>query len=108
MDLITVLAFGVAVVGAFILRVVFLRWQGQRAAKRIIMQFGDAGAITPARACRPDSLGIPLRSPFIGLRDHRPAALNGLIQAGALLGTEDGRYYLSAEAYRFYNIHRGR
>ena len=106
MDLLAILVLLVALVGVFILRIMFLGWQGRRVAKKIIMRFGEAGAITAERARRPEDIGIPLRGPIIGLRDHRPVVLRELIRVGDLLGTEDGRYYLSEEAYRFYNTHR--
>ena len=108
MDLLALLLLVVAAAGVFVLRIVFLGWQGKRVAKRIIIRFGDAGAITPERARKPEELGIPLRGPIIGLRDHRPIVLRELIRVGDLVAAEDGRYYLSPEAYRFYNIHRAR
>jgi hypothetical protein len=106
LDLLTILLFVVLVFGTFILRIVLLGWHGRRIAKKIIIQFGDAGAIIPERARSLEEVGLRLRSPSIGLRDHRRAVLQQFIGSGILLSTEDGRYYLSPEAYQFYNVHR--
>lgn len=103
MDAVAILTIVLFMVLSFVVRIMLTRWMYQRTARRIITRFAESGAIVEARARTLEELDLSLRRRAIGFRDYRPAVLAELQRSGALIPTEDGRYYLSAEAYQFYN-----
>ena len=80
------------VAAVFILSRYFMAWMMQRAAKRIILDLRNKGAVDVTSAVvLPYAKRELLR---IGLRDYRPKALVGLVNAGVVGHTEDGRFFL--------------
>lgn len=96
-------------VGALILMlflsVLLTRWRLDRASKGVIGTFVERGAIGPGKALPADHLGMGRRG-YSFLRDYRRIAFNGLLQGGAVGQTEDGKYYLTDEAYQGYMSRR--
>jgi hypothetical protein len=79
-------------VAAILLTRQFHAWKLKRAYLAIIEDLKSQGAHTPETAI---DLPYARRSPLrFGLRDHRPAALKGLISENFVGITEDGRYYI--------------
>ena len=77
---------------AIVLTRQFHAWKIKRAYLNIIEDLKSKGAQTPETAINlPYAQRHPLR---LGLRDHRPVALKGLIAENIIGLTEDGRYYL--------------
>jgi len=83
----------VLVLGAAILLTrQFHAWKLKRAYLTIIEDLKSQGAHTPATAV---DLPYARRSPLkLGVRDHRPTAMKGLVAENFVGITEDGRYYL--------------
>ena len=76
----------------FILTRIGVVRQMKRAATLIIQDLERLGAFDSYSAAE-----LPYGRPNyfrIGLRDYRPKALDSLIQAGVVVRTESGRYYL--------------
>lgn len=84
---------GILVLGAaIILTRQFHAWKIKRAYLTIIEDLKSQGAHTPETAI---DLPYAHRSPLrIGVRDHRPTAIKGLISENVVAVTEDGRYYI--------------
>jgi hypothetical protein len=77
---------------AIILTRQYHAWKIKQAYLIIIEDLKSKGALTPDTAINlPYAQRHALR---IGLRDHRPMALKGLITENIVGITEDGRYYL--------------
>ena len=77
---------------AIVLTRQFHAWKIKRAYLTIIEDLKSKGARTPETAINlPYARRHALR---IGLRDHRPVALKGLIAENIVGLTEDGRYYI--------------
>ena len=77
---------------AIVLTRQFHAWKIKRAYLTIIEDLKSKGARNPETAINlPYAHRHALR---IGLRDHRPVALKGLIAENIVGLTEDGRYYL--------------
>ena len=67
-------------------------WKIKRAYLTIIEDLKRQGARTPETAIH---LPYARRSPLkLGFRDHRPAAMKGLVSENLVGLTEDGRYYI--------------
>ena len=64
-----------------------------RSARGIVQELRQREALDPERAV-PFSWSKPDWLRF-GLRDYRPKALEGLVGAGVVGRTEDGRFYLA-------------
>ena len=69
-----------------------LGWQVKRARDSIIKTLSDAEAFDAERA-----IELNYHKPFwqrFGLRDYRPYVLSGMMRAGQIIQTSDGRHYL--------------
>ena len=84
---------GVLILGAVILLTrLFHGWKIKRAYLTIIEDLKRQDARTPETAIH---LPYARRSPLkLGVRDHRPAAMKGLVSENLVGLTEDGRYYI--------------
>ena len=84
---------GVLILGAVILLTrLFHGWKIKRAHLTIIEDLKRQGARTPETAIH---LPYARRSPLkLGVRDHRPVAMKGLVSENLVGLTEDGRYYI--------------
>lgn len=84
---------GILILGAAILLTrQFHAWKIKRAYLTIIEDLKSQGARTPETAVHlPYARRSPLR---FGVRDHRPAAMKGLVSENFVGITEDGRYYI--------------
>jgi len=70
----------------------FHAWKIKRAFLTIMEDLKSQGAHTPETAIH---LPYARRSPLkLGVRDHRPTAIKGLVSENIVGLTEDGRYYL--------------
>jgi hypothetical protein len=67
----------------------------KRASRQIIADLEKQGATDPASAV--DLPYAKSRMFRIGLRDYRPKTLQGMVQAGVVGTTSDGRYYLRSK-----------
>ncbi len=87
------------VIGFIMLAAVFvgtryiIGWKMKRAAEWIVADMKRQGAIAPEKAIvlpyvRPDWLKF-------GLRDYRRKTVMSMIQAGLVVPTEEGKYYLN-------------
>ena len=84
---------GVLILGAVILLTrQFHGWKTKRACLTIVEDLKRQGAHTPETAIH---LPYARRSPLkLGVRDHRPTAMKGLVSENFVGLTEDGRYYI--------------
>ena len=84
---------GVLILGAVILLTrQFHGWKIKRAYLTIIEDLKRQGAHTPETAIH---LPYARRSPLkLGVKDHRPTAMKGLVSENIVGLTEDGRYYI--------------
>jgi hypothetical protein len=84
---------GILILGAVILLTrQFHTWKLKRAYLTIIEDLKNQGAHTPETAI---DLPYARRSPLrLGVRDHRPTAMKGLISENLVGITEDGRYFI--------------
>ena len=84
---------GVLILGAVILLTrQFHGWKIKRAYLTIIEDLKRQGAHTPETAIH---LPYARRSPLkLGVKDHRPTAMKGLVSENFVGLTEDGRYYI--------------
>jgi len=95
--LILVLILVAALIGGFWL----MRWRMNRATKQVIDAFIQNGAIGPDKGKTLEELGLG-RKGITLLRDYRGTALQGLMNAGAVMQAEDGKLYLTKEGYERY------
>lgn len=73
------------------------RWRLKRALRQVIAIFRQNGALDKKTAKTIDELGLRPRGfaeRMLHTRDFKPYALDGLIKAEIVKGTEDGRLYL--------------
>ncbi len=88
-----------------ILAALFLlpRWRIARASDQVIELLLKHGARSPSSAKSKEELGLQDRAAFggglFGQRDYRPLALAALIKKGVVKQTEEGKLYLSEEAF---------
>ncbi len=94
----TVAETGELIIGILVLCAVILLtrqfhgWKTKRAYLTIIEDLKSQGAHTPETAIHlPYARLSPLK---LGLRDHRPTAIKGLVSENFVGITEDGRYYI--------------
>lgn len=84
-------------IAAFLLTQWGAMWRGKRACRAIIKDLADRGAYGPASA-----VALPYAQKkgilHVGLRDFKPQALQSLIHREIVLTTDDGRFYLVANA----------
>jgi hypothetical protein len=84
---------GILLLGAVILLTrQFHAWKIKRAYLSIIEDLKGRGAHTPETAIHlPYARLSPIK---LGLKDHRPTAIKGLVSENVVGITEDGRYYI--------------
>ena len=73
------------------------RWRLKRAIRQVITIFRQNNALDKKTAKTIDELGLRPRGfveRMLYTRDFKPHALDGLLKAGIIKGTEDGRLYL--------------
>ena len=78
--------------GVFILTRVGTAWKIQRAASMALDDLRRKGAVRPDKAVE-----LPYAKKDwmkFGLRDFRPKAVESLVQAGVIVRTMEGRFYL--------------
>ena len=85
------------------------RWRMNRAARQVIDTFIRHGAIGPRNAKTVEELGLVSSSfgRFL-VRDFRKMAMMALLRSNTLDQTEDGKLYLTQEAYNAYISAPGR
>lgn len=94
----------ILIIAIFILPIWIGRWRATRAAKQVLDIFIDHGAIGPNKARTLQEMGLQRRG-LLNLsltRDYRQMALAGLMRGGNIEQTEDGKFYLTQEAYNAY------
>lgn len=77
------------------------RWRLKRAVRQVIVIFRQNSALDKKTARTIDELGLKPRGfaeGMLRLRDFKPNALEALVKAGIIQGTEDGRLYLAEDA----------
>lgn len=91
-----ILAF-ILLIAAYLLTQWGTMWRGKRACRAIIKDLEERGARDSASAA---SLPYAQKKGIfhIGARDYRPQALQYLIHREIVSTTDDGRYYLVANA----------
>jgi len=88
-----IIGFGVLIVVIALTRI-YHAWKSKRACFNIIEDLKTKAAFTPESAVElPYARRNVLR---IGIRDHRPAAINQLVLDNIVGRSDDGRYYLKA------------
>ena len=78
-----------------------MRWRFKRAVRQVMNAFISSGAIGPDKALNMEELGLGRRGWSI-VRDYRGYALQGLMANKSVEQLEDGRLYLTKEAYEKY------
>ena len=82
----------ILLVAAIVLTRQYHAWKIKKAYLHIVEDLKSHDAVTPQSAILLPYANRPILR--IGLRDHRPAALKGLVAENIVGVTEDGRYYL--------------
>lgn len=99
----SILIIVVFLIALFVLPLWLGRWRTTRAAKQVIDAFVQRGAIGPKNAKTLEELGLARRGFGLFLtRDYRQMALMALIRSNTVEQTDDGKYYLTQEAYNIY------
>jgi len=86
------------------------RWLTRRAARQVIKILRKHNATDSKTARTVDELGLQTPGVLQRMgrrRDYKPLALNGLMQAGVIQVTEDGRLYLSEEKLASFGLEKG-
>jgi hypothetical protein len=76
------------------------RWRLKRAVRQVIAIFRQNSALDKKTAKTIDELGLKPRGIMEGMfhgRDFKPHAMNALLKAGIIKGTDDGRLYLAED-----------
>ncbi|MBI2853787.1 MAG: hypothetical protein HYX87_02565 [Chloroflexi bacterium] len=94
----TVVLFILLLVLFFIGSMWLARWRINRAAAQVIDVFIQQGATSSEKAKSISDLGLATRR-FRMTRDYRQMALTILLRNGLVMRTEDGRFYLTQQAY---------
>ncbi|MFH1087627.1 MAG: hypothetical protein V1737_03465 [Chloroflexota bacterium] len=82
----------------FVVWFIVPRWRMRRAVKQVVAIFQQNHATHPGGAMTPQQLGLRMprglaQRMLLGV-DYNAYAFQGLIQAGLVQATNDGRYYL--------------
>ena len=76
------------------------RWRLKRAMRQVIAIFRRHGALDKKTAKTIDEMELKPRGMMEGVfrgRDFKPYAIDALVKAGIIQGTDDGRLYLSED-----------
>ncbi len=85
----------------FVVWLILPRWRMRRAVRRVVAILQQNHATHPKGAMTPQQLGLKMPRGLVQRMlfgvDYKAYAFQGLIQAGIVRATDDGRYYLLEE-----------
>ncbi|MBI2856806.1 MAG: hypothetical protein HYX95_00670, partial [Chloroflexi bacterium] len=88
------------ILALFALSVLVARYRMKKAGRQVIETFIQREAIGADKALPLEELGLRRRGFLTFTRDYRMMALQAFISSGLVRTTEDGKYYLTAEAHK--------
>ena len=104
----------ILVIVGIVAMVVLPQWRTKRAIPKVIQIFKEHNATSIKNAKTLEEIGIKLPSimqELFSRRDYKQYALKGLMTAGVIQMTEDGKVYLSEETFlnsKFYRSQLGK